>query len=69
MFGASESLGGREDTGRQESLQEGLGTADCVESTAAALPFGATESSLQMFCPSDIFISMQGTFEDSIEKH
>lgn len=35
----------------------------------AAFLCGITDSSLQVFCLSDVFTSTQGTFEDSIKKH
>lgn len=50
-----------------EQLQKGW--AHYINSTVAAFLCGITESSLQMFCLSDVFTSTQGTFEDSIEKH
>lgn len=50
-----------------EQLQKGW--AHHINSTVAAFLCGITESSLQMFCLSDVFTSTQGTFEDSIEKH
>lgn len=50
-----------------EQLQKGW--AHYINSTVAAFLCGITDSSLQMFCLSDVFTSTQGTFEDSIEKH
>lgn len=50
-----------------EQLQKGW--AHYINSAVAAFLCGITESSLQMFCLSDVFTSTQGTFEDSIEKH